>query len=240
MILSNQCRSLLTHFTGRVGLILLLLGGDLPAADLHGQSAAPVPYGYRPSRGHWQLHTHAASRSTTVNFYGADSPLLYQEQLPNGLIRLTERNGRRLDGLLHQLLHRQLVASAVQTTLLLPVSSPEPTQMQTGSRAASRAAGQVLVYPLRQQTAFRLVICNPASSRVQIRLFNGHQTSVYEEFTDRKQYHKTLNVLPLPAGPNTLQVAVRRRVMHPETIRVAPAGVASQVTGTSLIRKYSF
>lgn len=91
-------------------------------------SALAQPDAYYQSKGHWQLHTDAASHTTVVAFYDNRNRLVYQETLPGQHIRLSRKNIRRLDEIGARLTANQLVASAVQSDELLPAAAPSSSE----------------------------------------------------------------------------------------------------------------
>ncbi|WP_155297373.1 hypothetical protein [Spirosoma aerolatum] len=171
--------------------------------------AQPDPYALYPinepdsSRGYWRLKTQAASRSTQIQFFGADRRLLYEENLPGQWVRLSRKNRKQFDQLLAQLVANQLLTTRIKTELLPseqanlrpPSSAPRPDIDTTN--APIPASYYVHAY-ISQAGKLHLLISNPERLRYKIEIVDQYNRPLYEEFSNLYSYSRRLDLAPIP------------------------------------------
>ncbi|OJW73321.1 MAG: hypothetical protein BGO59_07540 [Spirosoma sp. 48-14] len=187
---------------------LLLISVVFLLVSAYSLKAQPDRYTLQPmdepdsSQGYWRLKTLAASRSTQIQFFGADRQLLYEENLPGQWVRLSRRNRKQFDQLLAQLVANQLLTTRIKTELL--PSEPAKLRPNLASRpdidttnAATSASYHVHAY-INQAGKLHLLVNNPERLRYKIEIVDQHKRPLYEEFSNLYSYRRRLDLALIP------------------------------------------
>jgi hypothetical protein len=180
------------------------------------------------ANGYWRLKTDMAVYGTQIQFYSADSQLIYQESLPNRFIELNSKNSQRLDETLARLLNNQLVASSVPTSKLpflevKPMNRRKDKQsINADSVSESKSAEktfQVQFISPSAKKAVHLVITNPTMERLVLTIRSVDNTVVYEHITHLGNSRHHLNFSDMPPGIYRIQVKSAGR-QYQQPVRV--------------------
>ncbi|MVM29094.1 hypothetical protein GO755_03550 [Spirosoma sp. HMF4905] len=163
------------------------------------QSAAEID----SSRGYWRLKTQAATRSTLIQFFGPAKELLYEEIIPGKWVKLSRKNQKQFDQLLDQLLAKQLLTNRIETETLPPTPvEPTPPRLSVRSNSSHEspsATASYLVHAYVNSTGkLYLIVDNPERLRYSVKVVDQIGNALYEEFTNRDQYRRRLDISALP------------------------------------------
>ncbi|MBB5287167.1 hypothetical protein HNQ92_005329 [Rhabdobacter roseus] len=169
---------------------------SLPAHGSLAQAPARTP-ATDSTQGYWRLKTNAATRSTHVQFFGADHHLLYEETLPEKWVKLNRKNQRQFDRLLADLQAHRYLASRLKTEAL-PAPPPAAPARSDGAGAASDATTKYQVNAHVDQTGkLYLAVNSPERLRYIIKLVDERGTLLYEEAANHAQYRRRMDVSAL-------------------------------------------
>jgi hypothetical protein len=170
--------------------------------------------------GYWLLKTDVEFYGTRIQFYSADSQLVYQEALPNRFIVLNSKNIRRLDQTLARLLDNQLVVSSVFTSKLpfepaIRRSNRKSTELLTkdSNHSAETSFNARFLTPLNQ-SKIHLLLDNPMSERLTISIVSSDNTPVYQHITHLETSRHHLNFDGMPSGTYQIWVKSATQQMH--------------------------
>lgn len=178
--------------------------------------AQPEVYYSKPDKienGYWLLKTDVEFYGTRIQFYSADSQLVYQEALPNRFIVLNSKNIRRLDQTLARLLDNQLVVSSVFTSKLpfeptIRRNTGKSTQLLTedSTNSVETSFNARFLTPLNQPK-IHLLLANPTAERLTINIISSENTTVYQHITHLETSRHHLNFEGMP--PGTYQIWIK-------------------------------
>lgn len=174
------------------------------------------------SQGYWRLKTHAATRSTGVQFFSPYGQLLYEEIIPGKWVKLSRKNQKQVDQLLAQLVAGQLLTSRIKTETL-PATPFEPDRPEVSfpsdspdRSSTTKATYQIQAY-INPEGKLYVVVNNPNRLRYAIRVVDQRDRSLYEEFTNLNRYRRRLDVSSLPVEAYQLVVHIDNK---PFTYRI--------------------
>lgn len=155
------------------------------------------------ARGYWQLKTQAATRSTLIQFFGPNQQLLYEEIIAGKWVKLSRKNQKQFDQLLDQLLANQLLTNRIDTETLPPTpADPIPSRLSVGSSPSQDSpstTASYLVHAYVNSTGkLYLIVDNPDRLRYSVKVIDRGGSALYEEFTNRDQYRRRLDISALP------------------------------------------
>ncbi len=151
------------------------------------------------SGSYWRVLTDAKSRSTRVQFFGADRVLLYEEDVPEKWIKQSKRNQRRLNKLLADISASKLILSRLKAEDL-PAEPARVTRPASGTENRDtvlvKTSYQIHV-SINADGKVRLAVNNPESLRYKIEIGDYRDRIVYQEFTSHEQYRRYLDISPV-------------------------------------------
>lgn len=212
-ILINYKESLISHsFTllKRICLICFLLLITLTVQAQRELTLAQGEVNTNINKGFWRLKTEAATRRTQIQFFGINQQLLYEETLPEKVVKFSRSNQMQLDKFLNQLLTNQLLATRIKTKDLPPISivNTQSSQLKKSGKgyATNEAFYKVHAY-VDQAGKLQVLVDNPNRLRYTVKVFDSWNRLLYEEFGNRNKYKRGMNISTLPT--DTYQVIVK-------------------------------
>ena len=176
------------------------------------QTSAPEALNTNANQGSWRLKTDATTRRTQIQFFGVDQQLLYEETLPEKLVKLSRRNQMELDQLLAELLTNQLLTTRLKTKVLPP--TPIKPSLSRGSvkvhsnpnTTSNEVPCQVRAY-INRAGKLHVLVDNPNRWRYTIKIFDSWNRLLHEEFSNHNQYHHALDLSGL--ARDSYQILIR-------------------------------
>ncbi|MDQ4141133.1 MAG: hypothetical protein M3142_11495 [Bacteroidota bacterium] len=195
----------------------------LPATAQEVQFRDPL----NSAKGHWQLFTDATTRTTKVKFFDGKQNLLYEEELPEKYIRLTDRNINRINETFDLVTAKNLILTNVKANPLPPVITPRtskhrnPVRSKTRHSASANAISNLKIdtYKVADTFKFGLIFQNPDRERIRINLRNEAGKILYTNFVNSASYERQFDFSGLNTEKYTLEViSVDRKQKYTDQI----------------------
>ncbi|CAG5000126.1 hypothetical protein DYBT9275_02396 [Dyadobacter sp. CECT 9275] len=175
--------------------------------------------GEESEKGYWKVYTDYKSRNTIVQFFDANSQLLYSETLPEKYIKLTKRNIRRFDSLLSRLMERDLLSTTIKSYQLLAdsrTSFPRTTETETNTTPEQQAYIQTSnsnVYVLRSGN-LRIILKNDQHRYLNVSILDEQFQTLYQEHVNDGGYGRWFDMSRLPAGNYRIRITGLGKILN--------------------------
>lgn len=163
------------------------------------------------SRGYWQVATHPATRRTTVQFFDEQKNVLYEETLAGSYINLNHRTVKILDQKLHQLIHKNWIASSLtviplprEKDLFRPRVAGVDATMASGYRSVNGYYADALSVKDRK---LEVRFLNELGYRMTIKIEDKKGQNVYFDSVVMKAYRRRFDFNSLEPGRYTLTIS---------------------------------
>ncbi|MFC5407914.1 hypothetical protein ACFPMF_01240 [Larkinella bovis] len=180
------------------------------------------------SQAYWKVQTDFTSQQTVIRFFNRHREPIYQETLAGRYVKLTDRNIRLFDEMLHRLLTNQLLSAEVRSHDLLasgsvlpyyvasaPLSTPVTPVATSYIRTSTKESFET--NPLRSDVGIsntgklRLLVMNLLEKPVLVTLIDDAGRHIFKEKETQLSYNRTLNLTQLPAGKFRLDISGSQR-----------------------------
>ncbi len=188
------------------------------AAATNAQDSAYADTKPSADKGYWQLKTDAIAQNTTIDFYGRDHQLVYQETIPGQYVKLNKRNRRLLDETTEQLTDNRLLASAIKTTPLITSPTNSVSSDKASSTAPAASQFETLSY-INANGVLRVAWNNPGQEKTSLSILDDQKRVIHQEHSFTDKFRARYNLSQLESGRTYTLMVVNNRT--PYTYRIS-------------------